>query len=77
MTLDIKFWIATGDKLNNTLNIAKRIHLVRDIHINHMIAFGDDYTDRIRIIKREIEENPKRLHYLLAGGGVIGRKSLY
>lgn len=71
---DIKFWMASGDKLKNVMNTATRIHLVRDIHMNHMIAFGEDYGNRILSIKREIDENPKRLHFLIAEGGVIGKR---
>lgn len=55
------------------MNTAKRIHLVRDIHLSHMIAFEEDYPARIQTIKRDMEENPKKPHYLLVEGGVIGR----
>lgn len=55
------------------MNIMRRAHLVRDIHMNHLIARGEDYTERLAAIRREIEANPRRPHYLIAEGGVIGR----
>lgn len=70
---DIKFWIATGDKLSNTMNIVKRTHLLKDIHMNHMIVRGEDFPSRLNSIRREIDANPRRLHYLIAEGGIIGK----
>lgn len=55
------------------MNVVKRAHMIRDIHMNHLIAKGEDYADRINIIRREIEANLKRPHHLIAEGGVIGK----
>jgi hypothetical protein len=54
------------------MNVVKRAHMIRDIHMNHLIARGEDYADRINTIRKEIETNQKRPHYLITEGGVIG-----
>lgn len=43
--------------------------------MNHLIARGENYSERLASIRREIEANPRRPHYLIAEGGVIGKFS--
>ncbi len=77
MILDIKFWIASGDKLKNVISAAYRLQMIKqDLHVNHLLGAGPEILKRMQIMQRDIEDNPKKLHYMVAEGGFLGTSNI-
>lgn len=63
--------MVSGDKLKNVLSCAYRIHLIKESHFMHLLTLQDDLMRRIIQFKRDIDNNPKKLHYMICEGGVM------
>lgn len=71
MKASIKMWIASGDKANSLINTAFRLHMIKDMHKAHTIMLKDDLENKVMAIRQELENHPKKPHYLIIQGGVL------
>jgi phospholipid-transporting ATPase len=68
---DIKLWVVSGDKLQNVVATANRVQLIKDNMMGHFIGTTEEMGSKVMSIKKDIDSNPKKDHYLMAEGGFL------